>query len=229
MADQPIITEVSATDGDVAAVRQDMTAAAGVGGVPIDRIPYNDQLVRLEQSGVYSRRIANTDRCIRLITVPQKGGAAAQYHCSRPCVSVGDQRLCPDHDKSSFQPNQTPHGSKPRTYNSASIPLTKSEMEVRNDKGEVVGMLAEGRSIVPQGAHRADKAVEPAPGAIQISFSLEELADGHVLAAFVQRATEALDALPCNSVRQMKQIVTIQEKIAKLAKRGKNEHSTSAL
>lgn len=232
MAENPnvIVSEVASAPESVAEVRNEMTQAAAAGGAgggaPIDRIPLNPQLQELLKAGVYTKRIASTDRCLRLVDIPLRGGSVEQYHCSRPCVGVGDQRLCPDHNKDFFQPNQTAHGSKPRSFNSASVPLTKSEMEVRNEKGEVVGELREGRSVSPVSS---SKCVEPAPitaeiagpspaslaKGIHISVTLEELEQtgNEVLNTILTRISAALDELPAANIKQMKRIVKIQERL----------------
>lgn len=228
MAENPnvIITDVGTAPEAVAEVRNEMTASAVAGGsgggAPIDRIPLNPQLQELLKAGVYTKRIASTDRCLRLVDIPTRGGQVEKYHCSRPCVGVGDQRLCPDHNKDFFQPNQTAHGTKPRSFNSADVHLSKSEMEVRNDKGELIGQLREGRSVAPASPVPAVSFQQLDPqthaasiGQISISLNLEELeATGNeVLKTILSRISAALDELPAANIKQMKRIVKIQERL----------------
>jgi len=246
MADEKVIeSEVSASEGDVAAVRSEMTTQAAGGampGAPIDRIPYNAQLAAMVTAGTYSKRIANTDRCIRLVSLPIKGGSVAEFHCSRPCVGVGDQRLCPDHDKSFFQPNQSGHGTKGRILNSSSIDLSAGEIAEltktsksyaeRGDIPQSAPTAAPGGSSRDASEPRIDNrevaGSSPAPGQVRISFSLEELAAKDVLKVFQNRVCEALDSLPCANVRQMKQVVAIQAKVAKITRRKGNERITES-
>jgi hypothetical protein len=229
MADEArvIVTDLDTSEQAIAAVR-DSVAAGTTGAAPIDRIPYTPALASLANSGVYTKRIASTDRCIRVVDIPVKGGEILKVHCSRACVGVGDLRLCPDHDKQAFQPSQTPVAPG-RVINSASIPLTKGESDElhKTSKSFSTGGQPELKPA-PQTVTVAAgiAAMEPGRGDLTVSFSLDELAGGDLLEVVKARICGALDGLPCNTVREMKQIVALQEKISKLSKGGKRGRST---
>lgn len=219
-----IVRDVDSSDIAVAEVRREITPTEVGGSVPIDRLPLKQNLVMLANSGVTTAAFGSTDRCIRVITVPARGGGSVQCHCSRPCVRVGTDKLCPDHDGAAFQPSQTPV-ARGRVTNSASIHLSKSELK---DCG-----VEEDPSLIPSSpapatvgaAHRTSMAESMAvPSAailMQLSFTLEELAGGNILSVFQNRVCEALDGLPCANRRQMKQMDAIQAKIMKLGRRNK--------
>ena len=122
-----ITTTVESGDATIKAVRQEIPV--GVGGEAVQRIPYSPSLEKLLDLGVTSRVIASTTRCIRLVELPSKGGGKVKYHCSRACVGVAGQQLCPDHDRGAFAPNQSASGPRPEVTNSASIRLTQAELD----------------------------------------------------------------------------------------------------
>lgn len=231
-----ITTEVEASEQTVAAVRNEIPV--GVAGTPIDRLPLQPGLTALANAGIYTKRIASTDRCIRVIDCPVKGGGVVQAHCSRACVSVGDMKLCPDHDKAAFQPNQTPV-PKGRVINSASIPLSKAEQDevARTSKayaeageaGVVPAHVAARREQTSTGFQLeqaekvADKIGAEPPHDLKIYLKLDELVRGDVLGVLKARICDALDGLPCRNVREMKQIVDIQKKVARIGKSRRRE------
>lgn len=222
-----ITTEVEASDQTVAAVRADMPV--GVAPKPLDRVRLDPGLTAMANSGLTTKRLAGTDRCIRVVNVPLQGGGTDQAHCFRACVRVGDMQLCPEHDKGAFAPSQTPV-AKGRVTNSASIELSAGE------KAEMTKISKSFASPTPPVAARpevtAPVASDKRDGAepqhdLKIYFTLEELASRDILAVIKARICESLDGLPCRNVREMKQIVALQEKIAKLSKGGKRHGRTS--
>lgn len=220
-----ITRDVDTSDVAVAEVRKEVTPTEVGASVPIDRLPLRPNLVMMANSGVTTAAFGSTDRCIRVITVPTKGGGAVQCHCSRPCVRVGTDKLCPDHDAAAFAPSQTPV-AKGRVMNSASIKLSKAELK---DCGiEDDPTLRAQSSPAPEAAPKQSMTAPAAPGAavsseslVRLSFTLEELAAGNLLTVFQNRVVEALDALPCHTRKQMKQMDAIQEKVMRLGKRAK--------
>lgn len=239
MADKPevITTEVEASEETVKAVRAEIPV--GQGGTPIDRLPLNPQLVLMANSGIYSKRIASTDRCIRVVEVPQKGGGTLQFHCSRACVGVGDMKLCPEHDKAAFSPNQTPV-ARGRVINSASIELSAGEqaevakisksfgsLDVPRVTPPAPAVRPEGVVPTPPVARAEDKTGPEPPHDVKVYFTLDELSSRDVLEAIKAKICDALDGLPCRNVREMKQIVALQEKVAKISKGGKRHGRAS--
>jgi hypothetical protein len=237
MAEQPIISEVEASDQTVEAVRA--AIPVGVSGAPIDRLPLHPELSLMAKSGLTTKRIAGTDRCIRVVDVPLRGGATGQFHCSRACVRLGDMQLCPEHDKAAFAPVQSPV-AKGRTINSASIELGAGEKAElvkisksfathgENPPNAIVYPPTAPVAGVPPVAASADKTGAEPPHDLKIYLRLDELAGRDVLDVLQARIVEALDGLPCRTVREMKQIVALQEKIAKLSKGGKRNGRVTA-
>jgi hypothetical protein len=228
---QVITSTVQSPEGVVEAVRAEIPV--GVAGAPIDRLPYQEGLALLAASGTTSKRIASTDRCIRVIEVPLKGGGIAKCHCSRACVSVGDMRLCPDHDKGAFQPSQTPHGTVGRTFNSASVPLTKAEKDdlVKTSKsyaetGESPLPSRHVTAALPNSVTDFMAAQEKMADAkyaephhdLKIYLTLDQLESGDIRGAVAGALCDALDSMPAGNMRQMKRIVALQEKLQKLFK-----------
>jgi hypothetical protein len=143
-------------------------------------------------------------------------------------VRLGDMQLCPEHDKGAFAPVQTPV-AKGRVMNSASIELSKGEEDEMRTISQSFA-----NPVVPSRAPAAPEVAVPvAPVALadktgpepahdlKVYLRLDELAGRDVLMVLQERIIEALDGLPCRNVREMKQIVALQEKIAKLSKGGK--------
>lgn len=222
---QDVITrDVESSEATVAEVRKEVVPTEVGASVPIDRLPLKQNLVMMANAGVTTAAFGSTDRCIRVITVPARGGGSVQCHCSRPCVRVGTDKLCPDHDGAVFQPTQTPV-AKGRSFNSASIKLGKAELKdcgLEEDPSlksspalatPVNSQVYPGAQTVPAGTGAATL--------MQLSFTLEELASGNILGVFQNRVCEALDGLPCNTRKQMKQMDAIQAKIMKLGRRAK--------
>lgn len=230
MADEKVITtEVEASEQTVEAVRA--AIPVGVSGAPIDRLPLHPELSLMAKSGITTKRVAGTDRCIRVVDVPLKGGATGQFHCSRACVRLGDMQLCPEHDKGAFAPTQTPV-AKGRTINSASIELGAGEKAELAKISKVFATHGENTPApqtytaspaagAPPVAASADKTYPEPPHDLKIYLRLDELAGRDILDVLQARIVEALDGLPCRTVREMKQIVALQEKVAKLSKGGK--------
>lgn len=218
-----ITTEVAASDVAVAEIRKEVVPTEVGASVPIDRLPLKPNLVMLANSGVTTAAFGSTDRCIRVVTVPTKGGGTVQCHCSRPCVRIGADKLCPEHDRDAFQPNQTavPKG---RTFNSASIKLGKAELKDcgLEEDPSLKSSPAQDAAVSPRitGA-QTGPAASGAADLVRLSFTLEELAAGNLLTVFQNRVVEALDSLPCSTRKQMKQMDAIQEKVLKLGKRSK--------
>lgn len=219
-----ITTEVGASDVAVAEIRKEVQPTEVGASVPIDRLPLKPNLVMLANAGVTTAAFGSTDRCIRIVTVPTKGGGTVQCHCSRPCVRIGADKLCPDHDGAAFQPNQTPV-AKGRVINSASIKLSKSELKdcgIEEDPSLTTSPAAAAPSVPqPTVAGPERGAAISNESLVRLTFTLEELASGNLLGTFQNRVVEALDGLPCNTRKQMKQMDAIQEKVLKLGKRAK--------
>lgn len=216
-----ITREVESSDATVAEVRREIAPTEVGGSVPIDRLPLKQNLVMMANAGVTTAAFGSTDRCIRVITVPARGGGSVQCHCSRPCVRVGTDKLCPDHDGPAFQPSQTPV-AKGRVTNSASIRLSKAELKDCGLDNELPAVKSS-PSPAPTDIGRPQRTGGQTGAAIlmQLSFTLEELASGNILGVFQNRVCEALDGLPCNTRKQMKQMDAIQAKIMKLGRRNK--------
>lgn len=221
---QDVITrDVESSEATVAEVRKEVVPTEVGASVPIDRLPLKQNLVMMVNAGVTTAAFGSTDRCIRVITVPARGGGSVQCHCSRPCVRVGTDKLCPDHDGAAFQPTQTPV-AKGRSFNSASIKLGKAELKDCGLEEDPSLSAAQPSSPAPVAATPRSGNGTSAPSAaisMQLSFTLEELASGNILGVFQNRVCEALDGLPCNTRKQMKQMDAIQAKIMKLGRRAK--------
>lgn len=232
MSDKPevITSEVEASEQTVEAVRADMPV--GVAPKPLDRVRLDPGLAAMANSGVTTKRLAGTERCIRVVQLPLQGGGTDQAHCFRACVRVGDMQLCPEHDKGAFQPSQSPV-AKGRTINSASIGLSAGEtaelskisksfavphvtLPSAAQTGIAVPAVSEKRADMDKQAGYAEPAHD-----LKIYLRLDELAGRDLLAVLKERICEALDGLPCRTVREMKQIVALQAKVAKLSKGGK--------
>lgn len=223
-----ITTEVAASDVAVAEIRKEVQPTEVGASVPIDRLPLKPNLVMMANAGVTTAAFGSTDRCIRIVTVPTKGGGSVQCHCSRPCVRIGADKLCPDHDGAAFQPNQTPV-AKGRVINSASIKLSKSELKdcgieedpsLKSSPAPAPAVTTQGNPGAQTGQAGPSAAISN-ESLVRLSFTLEELAAGSLLTVFQNRVVEALDALPCSTRKQMKQMDAIQEKVLKLGKRSK--------
>lgn len=229
MSDKPdvITSEVEASEQTVEAVRADMPV--GVAGKPLDRPAIDLNLAAMANSGLTTKRLAGTDRCIRVVQVPLQGGGTQPAHCFRACVRVGDMQLCPEHDKGAFSPSQTPV-AKGRVINSASIELSpgeKTEMaRISKSFASPVPPTAVPYPIPVPGVVGGDTVTfsklgaEP-PHDLKIYLRLDELSGRDLLAVLKERICDALDGLPCRNVREMKQIVALQSKVAKLSKGGK--------
>lgn len=219
-----ITTEVAASDVAVAEIRKEVQPTEVGASVPIDRLPLKPNLVMMANAGVTTAAFGSTDRCIRVITVPTKGGGSVQCHCSRPCVRVGADKLCPDHDGAAFQPSQTPV-AKGRVINSASIHLSKAELKdcgVEEDPSLKSSPTAATPTVPQPTAAGPERGVAiSGESLVRLNFTLEELAAGNILTVFQNRVVEALDSLPCSTRKQMKQMDAIQEKVLKLGKRSK--------
>lgn len=218
-----ITSEIDMSDVAVAEVRKDVVPTEVGASVPIDRLPLKQNLVMMAQAGVTTAAFGGTDRCIRVITVPARGGGAVQCHCSKPCVRVGTDKLCPDHDGAAFQPSQTPV-ARGRVTNSASIRLSKAELKdcgLDEDPPTVKSSPTSALAVSPRLGEQTGPAAPGAAISMQLSFTLDELANGNILSVFQNRVCDALDGLPCNTRKQMKQMDAIQAKIMKLGRRGK--------
>lgn len=219
-----ITSDIEASDATVAEVRREIAPTEVGASVPIDRLPLKPNLVLMANAGVTTAAFGGTDRCIRVITVPTRGGGAVQCHCSKPCVRVGTDKLCPDHDGAAFQPSQTPV-AKGRITNSASIKLSKAELKDCGLEDELPIVKSSPASPTVGAAYKTSAAqsmaVPDAAISMQLSFTLEELASGNILSVFQNRVCDALDGLPCNTRKQMKQMDAIQAKIMKLGRRSK--------
>lgn len=222
MSDKPevITSEVESSEQTVKTIQAAMPI--GVAAKPLDRVSLNPDLAAMSRSGITTKRLAGTDRCIRVVDVPLQGGGTQPAHCFRACVRVGDMQLCPEHDKAAFLPSQTPV-AKGRVTNSASIELSAGE------KAEMTKISKSFANPAPAAAQReaspvvgiSDKSGPEPAHDFKIYLRLDELASRDLLSILQERIVEALDGLPCRNVREMKQIVALQEKIAKLSKGGK--------
>lgn len=213
----------------------------GVGGVAVQRIPWGPQGAAMVASGVTHKRIQAQERCLRPVDVPLEGGTIGKFHCSRPCLAAGLEGgvYCPEHDREAFQPIQDHKPKNQRSFNSASITLSESESQVLNDKGEVVGLLKEGRDVTrgramppeqpqsppfppaPDAAASRRRAYAPRKkpmernaGEIRLVFTLDDLAGDAVIDLFSQKAIAALDSLPATNMAAMKKVVAVQEWLA---------------
>ncbi len=108
----------------------------GIGGEPFARIPWDKRGEALVNAGTYVKRMGGQERCLRPVLIPLKGGTEGKFHCSMPCMTIGTDgdKLCPDHDKEAFRPNQS-HPPRPgRVFNSASVHLSDAEKQVHCEK-----------------------------------------------------------------------------------------------
>jgi hypothetical protein len=219
-----ITTTIESSEATVKAVRE--TVPVGIGGEAIQRIPYSPALEKLIESGTTSRVIASTTRCIRIVEVPIKGGGTAKFHCSRACVGVNGQQLCPDHDRAAFAPAQNATGPKPAVTNSASIHLTEAELRDMGIKDPAI----EGGNVVtkapptPKPKPLAKPLPKPSPkpkrapvgnvvDKIGIELGLDDLGTHDFSGLMSRLLISALDQLPATNIARMKQIVALQERI----------------
>lgn len=231
VTDGKVITDTfEINDKATTSVRNELPV--GVGGAPIDRIPRNSAFVALLQAGTTTKHVASANRCIRLVTLPLAGGKEGEFHCSRVCTAVGADQLCPEHDKARFQPIQTHPPTNQRVFNSSQIELTEAEKTVvyEKDGQQIIAPLLQGRDI---GALRASRnptysktvSVEVSPevpklgaqpaNSVILSISLVDLDGQDPIGALIGKAIEAMDGLPATSIREMKNVVRIQEKLQK--------------
>jgi len=209
----------------------------GVSGQPIMRIPKNQKLMPLLQSGIYIKRIASEDRCIRLVALPLQGGATGEFHCSRSCISAGPDggKYCPEHDAEVFGPKQSHPVMLGRTFNSASIQLTDAEKTVAYEKDgrKVIAQMEDGadisaryNAVAPVQAAsekvRAPKVKRARAGSrntadtIRIEITLADLEDHEldkILYGVTRAMIAAMDMLPAKTIADMKRIVALQEKL----------------
>jgi hypothetical protein len=233
-----ITSTVGSDESAVKAVRNEIPI--GVSGHPVERIPWGPKIEGMVQAGIFIKRIASQERCLRPVEVPLKGGIVGKFACSRPCVSVGTDgdKYCPEHDREAFQPIQDHKPTNQIVFNSASIELTEAERQVTYEKDgkKYTVAMQDGNDVTKGRAARepelpvnlekihAPKRLKPHRQSVQsskgdnvkLTFSLDELKSDHIGETFVIKAIAALDALPAKNIAQMKAIVEIQEYLKEL-------------
>lgn len=226
----------SVSDAGVQRIRSEVPV--GVGGQPIDRIPWNKRGEALVNAGTYVKRLGNVERCLRRVDVPMKGGGTMPYHCSQPCLSIGSEaeKLCPEHDREAFAPIQDHAGNpaKRRVTNSASIVLTPAEMqETWKDKDGKVQRadLKEGNAVgtpratdiaspaqperrrAPRAASAPRRQAAPKGGSIRLDLTIEELKGPDVVDVIRERIVDAINRLPAKNVAEMESVIAIRERV----------------
>lgn len=235
-----ITTTVEASESTVQEGRNEIPV--GVGGQPIQRVPWMPKIEALYNAGTYVKRVAGQDRCLRPVMIPLKGGTEGKFACFLPCVSAGSDgdKYCPEHDREVFRPNQSAPGNPliRRSFNSAGVILTDAEKSVtfeKDGKKQTVELMAgrdvgAARAAVPdvfapepdRPAKRLKPLRAPRPAAprrprsadsIKLEFSIEELKSERIGSIFVKKAVEALGQLPAKNISQMQAITAIQEQL----------------
>ncbi len=217
-----ITTTVESSEATVKAVRQEIPLG---GGEAVQRIPYSAALQRLLEQGATSHVIASTTRCIRVVELPTKGGGTAKFHCSKACVGVAGQQLCPDHDKSAFAPSQTSAGPKPEVVSSASIHLTDAELAEMGVTEPQAKAAVQSATVRAREASKSPPAPKPKPKpgrprkedlseGVTLTLALEDFNSGVALSKLIAgRLVAALDQLPATTIARMKEIVALQDRI----------------